>query len=309
MNSPGLVGVVTVTYNSATVLCDFMASVSKQSHPEFILYLVDNASSDSTLALADKFRGQRVTVIRNHANVGIAQGNNIGIRAALHDGCSSVLLINNDTVFDATLFSDLADGLLQYECDMVVPKILHFDDPQKIWSAGGYFSGLRNSALHYGYNRQDDVQFNVPKVVAYSPTCCTLIKRKVFDRVGLMDANYFVYFDDTDFCLRAYRSGVRMYYLPSAVLRHRVGSLTNHQSTFTVRYYTRNHVYYTLKNYPRWRSVLFCFAYYPYISAKYLLVMHSAKFFRVAQDAFWEGIALFASRMPRSSRAMKPTGA
>src|SRR5205823_1449843 len=97
-----------------------MESLLKQSHRQFRLFAVDNCSSDNTLALLGQYSDGRVTVIRSAVNVGVAEGNNIGIRAALADGCTSVLLINNDTVFDADLISTLHQGLRKYQCDMIV---------------------------------------------------------------------------------------------------------------------------------------------------------------------------------------------
>jgi len=299
MDRANLIGVVTVTYNSASVIRGFMDSLLPQTHSEFNLYLIDNASSDETVALLANYRDSRVSIIRNHDNVGVAEGNNIGIRAALKDGCAFVLLINNDTVFDSDLLSKLMEGLRQHDSEMVVPKIVFFDEPDKIWSAGGYFSALHGASRHFGFAQKDDGRFDQPRVVSYNPTCCMLIKREVFDRIGLMDANYFVYFDDTDFCLRAYRAGVKLFYLPGVRLKHKASTLTGAQSSFTVRYHTRNHVYYFLKNYSRWLSFFYCPAYYFYIIVEHLFIFRRPKAFWVAQKAFWEGIFLFIANNER----------
>jgi GT2 family glycosyltransferase len=297
--SQDLIGIVTVTYNSARVIRGFMDSLLAQTHSEFRLYVIDNASSDETMTLLADYPDSRMAVIRNRENVGVAEGNNLGIRAALKDDCAFVLLLNNDTVFDSDLLSELVEGLRKHGSEMVVPKIVFFDEPDKIWSAGGYFSTLHGSSRHFGSVQKDDGRFDQPRAVSYNPTCCMLIKREVFDRVGLMDANYFVYFDDTDFCWRAHRAGVKLFYLPAARLKHKVSSLTGGMSSFTVRYHTRNHVYYFLKNYPRWRALFYCPAYYVYIFGEYLLVLRHPKQFWVAQKAFWEGISLFNSSRAR----------
>ncbi|PYV68331.1 MAG: glycosyltransferase family 2 protein, partial [Acidobacteria bacterium] len=111
MDKPKLIGVVTVTYNSGTVIRDFLDSMLKQSHTDFVLYVVDNASSDDTVAIVATYRDPRVLTIRNSENLGVAEGNNVGIRAALRDGFASVLLINNDTIFDCDVISKLFNGL------------------------------------------------------------------------------------------------------------------------------------------------------------------------------------------------------
>jgi GT2 family glycosyltransferase len=307
VDRPNLIGVVTVTYNSARVIRAFMDCLLVQTHSEFSLYLIDNASSDETLKLLADYRDPRVNIIRNRDNVGVAEGNNLGIRAALKDGCRFVLLLNNDTVFDCDLLSKLVQGLREHNSDMVVPKILFFDEPDKIWSAGGYFSALRGNSKHFGFGEKDDGRFDLPRAVGYNPTCCMLIKQEVFDRVGLMDANYFVYFDDTDFCLRAYRAGVKLFYLPTARLKHKVSSLTGGMSSFTLRYCVRNQVYYVLKNYSVGQGFFYCVALSIYIPGKYFFFLRSPKTFWTAQKAFWEGILLFVSNMERSKRTLEPT--
>ena len=308
VDRPVRVGVVTVTYNSAPVIRDFMASMLQQESADFVLYIIDNNSSDDTLNLLSHYSDSRIVVIPNRANLGVAEGNNIGIRAALKNECEFILLINNDTVFDSNLLTALIRGISQYECGMIVPKILYFDDPGKIWSAGGYFSGLRGSSMHFGCGQRDRGQFDLPKAVSYSPTCCMLIKREVFHRIGLMDPDYFVYFDDTDFCWRAHKAGVKLFYLSAVQLKHKVGSSTGAISNFNVRYHTRNHVYYVLKNYSRLRAFFYCSAYYFYIFGSYLCVCWCPKRYWTAQKAFWEGISVYLSRGDRIKRTLAPTG-
>ena len=290
-----LIGVVTVTYNSGTVIRDFMDSILKQRPMEFVLYVVDNASSDETLKRLAEYHDSRIKLIISPTNVGVAEGNNIGIRAALNDGCDYVLLINNDTVFDSNLFSALAEGLKLHKCDMVVPKILYFDDPQKIWCAGGYFSPLRASARHFGMGKKDDGEFDSPALVSYSPTCCMLLRRSVFDKIGLMDNKYFVYFDDTDFCLRAYRAGLELFYLPTGRLLHKVSSLTGGESDFFYFITIRNHAYYILKHFPRWQVPFYFSAYQFHLLVKFVLLLRRPRIFLLAEKAFWNGISLFYS--------------
>ncbi len=296
MNKSDTIGVITVTYNSEAVIGDFMDSVLSQTGAAFKLYVVDNASSDETVARVSGCVDSRILVIRNASNVGVAQANNLGIRAACRDLCGLILLLNNDTAFGPNLFAVLREGLQQSDSDMVVPKILFFENPTQIWCAGGYLTGWRASARHFGLGQRDDGRFDEPRQVTYSPTCCMLIKSSVFERIGMMDPKYFVYFDDTDFCLRAHRAQIRLLYWPPGRLLHKVGSLTGgNESDFSVRYGVRNRVYYTLKNFSRWRSVFYLPAYHTYVTLKYLFRRPYLRSFVIAQKAFWEGLALFRS--------------
>jgi len=251
MGSGDLIGVVTITYNSADVLPGFLRSMARQTHSSYMLFVVDNASKDSTLALLSESTDGRLRIIANADNRGVAAGNNQGILAAFEAGCSSVLLLNNDTEFEPELFEKLDSGLTEHDAGMTCPKMMFFDEPQRIWAAGGMFRPLMGYlSYHVGEGEMDNGQYDVTRAVTYVPTCCVLIRKEVFDKVGLMDERYFVYADDVDFMYRALRSGVKLVYLHDAKLLHKVGYLTGGEdSAFSTFYGTRNRIFFLLKHF------------------------------------------------------------
>src|SRR5215469_129258 len=97
------VGIVTVTYNSINVLEDFLSSIEGQDFKDLTLYVVDSGSSDETIPYLASHMPTGAKLIENGCNVGFAAGTNLGIRAALQDGCGAVLVLNNDVVFGPTL--------------------------------------------------------------------------------------------------------------------------------------------------------------------------------------------------------------
>ena len=133
------IGIVTVTYNSAQVLPDFFESLWQQTHTNFVLYAVDNASKDATLQKLGGETDSRLRVVAGESNLGVAEGNNVGIRMALRDGCDAVLLLNNDVTFEKDLLTKLLNGLEIYNCEMVSPKITYFTPRNLLWWAGGTF--------------------------------------------------------------------------------------------------------------------------------------------------------------------------
>ena len=263
----GRIGVVTVTFNSATVLPDFLASVESQSYRQYRLYAIDNASSDASVKMLEANKGIDLVVVRNTENLGVAEGNNQGIRLALEDGCTHVLLLNNDTVFSPDLFAALMRTADSEHQSMVIPKMLYHEPANRIWCAGGQLVALRGYApKHFGEGELDDGGYDEDRIVEYGPTCCMLIESRVFDTVGLMDPKYFVYNDDVDFCVRASRRGIGIWYVHSAVLWHKVGSLTGGaESPFVARMGTRNKVYFLKKNLGLTVALVFCLAYFPYL--------------------------------------------
>lgn len=245
------VGLVTVLYNSEDVLPDFFDSLAKQDYSAYWLYVIDNSPTDASLRIAQELAAQyrihNVSFIRNTDNLGVATGNNQGIRLALEAGCEYVLLLNNDIEFkDAALLSKmiaLADN--QHE-DMIVPKI-YFHDTGLIWCAGGSFNTWRGTTRHRGEGQPDGPAFATDQHTDYAPTCFMLIRRAVFEKIGLMDEKYFVYYDDTDFVWRANAAGFRLKYWADGEVWHKVSSSTVGGSLFSAYYATRNRVYFIRK--------------------------------------------------------------
>jgi GT2 family glycosyltransferase len=236
-----MVGIVTVLYNSASVLPDFFRSLDEQTYRDFTLHIVDNASPDNSLELARKLS---VTVsfptvfIENQQNSGIAQGNNLGIRAARKNGCNWILLSNNDTVWQPNTLAMLLNEAETTDYQIIVPKILYPDG--RIWYAGGRRNRLRGGTTHFKHER-----ILTPRPVKYAPSCCMLIHSTIFDRIGTMDERFFLYYDDTDFVRRAANECIDVLYLPQAVIKHKESSSVGAVSPITQYWLSRNLLFFT----------------------------------------------------------------
>ncbi len=266
-------GVVTVTYNSAAFVDEFFASCSRQTMRAFRVYCIDNKSTDATASYLSKIKDERWTLSLNQDNRGVAAANNQGIVRALRDGCEWILLLNNDTSFESTFFDDLMAACRSEAWRAAVPKI-HLDAPSgHIWYGGGGFSRLKGfTGYHVGMGEIDGGQCDKSTTVEYAPTCAMLLHRSVFEIVGLMDESYFVYFDDTDFCLRLQRARIALGYVPNAKLIHKVGGSTGgDRKPFTVGFTSRNRLYYLKKNFGTlaavaWRPFFLMFYVYRYFT-------------------------------------------
>jgi hypothetical protein len=288
------IGVVTVTYNSGKVINRFMECILAQHYNDFTLYVIDNASSDDTIEILQSFQDSRIVLFPNGRNLGIAAGNNQGIQAASEDGCTHVLLINNDTEFPEALLGGLVESLSIHDCDMVVPKIYYFDEPNRIWCAGASFLKHRGYTTHHlREGEYDPVLDEKIEKINYCPTCCMLIKISVFSRIGTMDENYFVYFDDTDFCYRAWKAGLVMLYDPGIKLWHKVSSLTGGStSAFSLYHLTRNKVYFLFKNRPFLEAFVLNILNWFFFVFSSLNRRVSLKEMGVRQRGFWDGLLL-----------------
>ena len=131
---------------------------------------------------------------------------------------------------------------------------MYFDSPNHIWYSGAWFSRRKGYLpSHRGFKELDKGMYDKVIEVEYAPTCCLLVKKKVFYDIGMMDEKYFVYFDDTDFSYRIMKDGRhKMFYCPDVKFYHKVGSLTNsfekkYRSSFFIKQNVKNHIYFLRK--------------------------------------------------------------
>ncbi len=161
------------------------------------------------------------------------------------------------------MIAQLSNRLEEYQADITCPKILYYDEPDRIWAAGGEFQpwmGYRT--IHFGVGQVDRGQYDSVRRITYAPTCCVLIRKDVFERIGIMDERYFVYVDDVDFMYRALKAKMTLIYLPELRLLHKVGRLTGGEtSAFHIRYCARNRIYFILKHFGVLAAILIGFLY------------------------------------------------
>lgn len=282
------IGIVTVLYNSDEVLADFFASLATQEGVRYRLYVIDNGTTDSGTRLSEALAAQHgidAVCVFNNANVGVAKGNNQGIEKALADGCSHVLLANNDTAFAPRTIVTLLEAMRETGSPAATPKIMYHGKPDMLWYAGGHTSPWVGYSVHHGDMAIDEGQFDQQGATDYAPTCFMLIERRVFEVVGLMDELYFVYFDDTDFVWRMKARGMGLLYVPSSVVLHKVSTSTGgSHSPFTMYYVNRNRLYFVVKNFRglhRWVAL----AYYALTRPPRLLLVP-----RKAGAQGWRGV-------------------
>jgi GT2 family glycosyltransferase len=125
------------------------------------------------------------------------------------------------------------------EIAIVGPKICYFDEPQAIWSAGGVLDSHRMPIL-LGLDERDNGQHDTLKEVDWVTGCALLIKSSVIQQVGLIDARFFIYFEENDWCYRTKEAGFKVFYVPQARIWHKIQP--RHQAL------SRRHVYLMTRN-------------------------------------------------------------
>jgi len=167
---------------------------------------------------------KHITLIKNGENRGFPGGNNVGIKFALEFfDPDYILLLNNDTVVDENFLGELIKkGDSRDAVGILGPKIYFYDEPQTIWSAGCKISWKLSRGIQIGTNELDKGQYNEIKEVEYVSGSAFLIKCEVIEKIGLMDEKYFLYFEESDWTLRANQEGFKSLYIPTSHIWHKV---------------------------------------------------------------------------------------
>ncbi len=223
MSSP-FVGIIVLNWNGLADTRECLQSLFRLTGPAPRIYVVDNGSSDDSVTLLHREFGERIVLMANSRNLLYAGGNNVGIVRALDDGCSHILLLNNDTIVDDLSLIELLKADKQHPNAVLCPKIYYADRPDTIWYAGGKLNLRRARIAHRGIREIDQGQYDRPEKTAWATGCALFASRQVFETVGLLDETFQLYCEDVDFCLRALAAGFETFYVPQAKLWHKVSA-------------------------------------------------------------------------------------
>ena len=216
--------VIVLNWNGESVIGPCLRSLERVTGVQLRIIVVDNASTDGSVELVRR-RFPGVDVIENERNILFAEGNNTGIRWALAAGGRQMLLLNNDTEVEPHFAARMLEAhSSDARVGIVGPKILYFDDPKRIWYAGGDFYPVLGVPRHRHIRRIDGLFADQRRDTGYVSGCALLVRREVIEDIGMLDPAYTMYCEDVDFCLRARAAGWRCVYEPEAVVWHKVSS-------------------------------------------------------------------------------------
>ncbi len=219
---------VIVNYNSGTNIIECINSIlqSKKILPSIII--VDNASRDGSLEQC-KLRFPNLTYIYNTHNIGFGAGANIGARFALERNADTVTFCNPDAVLDANCINSLINSLIPKNADIVSPVIYKYNS-QDIWFDGGKISFYKQRTLHK--KQSSNPQSNLYNT-DYVSGCVMTVASNVFEKIGLFDEKFFLYYEDADFSFRAQKAGFKLAIDPKAKAWHKeVSEQENSQKTY-----------------------------------------------------------------------------
>ena len=221
-----LVYIIILNWNGKEDTLECLRSVQEVDYPRYQILVVDNASDDgSPEAIRAAF--PVVELIVNESNLGFAAGNNVGIEYALQRGADYVFLLNNDTIVDRMVLTELVKAC---EADPTVglasPKVYYYDHPNIIYYAGARRHLLPLFPDPIGVGEADHGQYEKVKEADYVWGQAMFIRRWVIEDVGLLDPGFFMYYEDCDYCLRTTEVGYKIVYVPMAIMWHKIAKGT-----------------------------------------------------------------------------------
>ncbi len=244
--------IVIVSWNTAPLLADCLRSLPAGADGQAAeTIVVDNASADGSADLVAREFPQ-VRLIRNSENLGFGRANNQGLRASAG---RYALLLNSDTVVKPGALS----ALVQYmDSNPAVgacsPRLVRPDGTPQPYAFGHdptltYL--LRRAVNQLLFRRYlHDWAVSAVQEVDWVSGACLLARREAADRVGLLDENIFMYFEDNDWCLRLRQAGWKICYYPEAEVMH-LGGQSLRQNPAAQAAYAGSLRYFYAKHYSR----------------------------------------------------------
>jgi GT2 family glycosyltransferase len=238
------VAIVVLNWTGRHDTLECLDSVGAINYPNYEAMVVDNGSVDGSVP-AIKARFPKLTVLETGTNLGYAGGNNVGIDVALHREAEFILLLNNDAVVDAEILIALTRAASKFlDAAVFGAKIYYKAEPQRLWYAGARWCQRLGTFEHLGFNHLDtDGRYETMIDTDHACGCAMLLRSAAVRDVGVFDPQFFLTFEEADWCYRASKKGYRCIFVPEAKVWHKVSVSFGGENSSLFRYfYTRNRV-------------------------------------------------------------------
>ncbi|MBN9299905.1 MAG: glycosyltransferase family 2 protein [Filimonas sp.] len=251
------VSIITVNFNQPQMTEALLSSIAAvNTYPNIEIIVVDNGSLVNPVP-GWEAQYPHVKFIRSNDNLGFAGGNNLGIRAATGD---YFFLVNNDTEFTPELVS-LLTGTLDQDTGIgiVSPKIHYFDQPGIIQYAGfthmNYFT-IRNNCI--GQHEQDNGQYDQSSgPTGFAHGAAMMLPREVVKKAGAMAENFFLYYEEMDWCEMIKRAGYSIWVNTNALIYHKESVSVGKNSKLKEYFMNRNRILFSRRNAGLFQQLVF----------------------------------------------------
>jgi GT2 family glycosyltransferase len=239
-------GVVILNYGDPVDTLACLASLEQSDDLDLEIVVVDNRAATQEHADLRTQVGRRAEVIASGDNLGYAGGNNIGISTLLGRGVEFVWLLNPDTRTEpATLRHLLTMMRARPSCGVAGPRLVLPGSPARIWYDGGVIDETVGATSHRAQGRLETKAARPrARKTDYVTGASLLARATTFEQVGLLPERYFLYYEETDWCLRVRAAGWQPMVQSRARMTHLKGSGLVIPAPYHVYYLTRNRYFF-----------------------------------------------------------------
>lgn len=236
--------IVIVNFNGYNDTLECINSIIKNCTLQKEIIVVDNNSNENDISNLNKYKDKyKYTLLLNDKNEGFAKANNKGIKYALSKGYKSILLLNNDTIITKHSLEKMIEILWSNNnIGITSCSTLYYDNKNLIWFDGGEINWGKFLSNHENMKKRY-VKTKEISEVGFISGCCMMVKVDVFQKVGLLPTEYFMYFEDVDFCVSVIEAGYKMLVCKESIIYHKVSSASGGEdSPFTIEWCNRNRI-------------------------------------------------------------------
>jgi GT2 family glycosyltransferase len=275
MSSSPKCSVIVLNYNGMKFIKNCFKSLLLTNYPNFEILFVDNCSKDGSREWLEneikKLNNNSIKFIPLDKNYGFAKGNNIGIRFS-DPRSEFIVLLNNDTEVEPDWLEKLVNFMLKYnDVGIAQCKLRSLKNRACIDSGGGVIDYI-GRVLIIGSGEYDDERFSKPYEVFYAQGAAIVIRRSILRKVGLLDEDYFINYEETDLCWRCWLHGMKVAFIPDSIVYH-YGSATISSGSeelprpFILYHSRKNQITTLIKNYSAKNAIKYvAYLYIRYIS-------------------------------------------
>ncbi len=247
--------VIILNWNNPKDTLECINSVNKLDYENINLIVVDNGSTDDSKKIIQN-NFQKIALIESQTNLGYAGGNNLALKSELSKKSRYFLILNNDVILAQDAISHLVSAILsETNTGFATPMVLEYDKPDRIFSLGGMIDWKRAETIRLHAGEQVNKQDWRSEDVDFASGSALFFDRRVIDTVGMMDESYFLYFEETDWCIRARKAGISIVTVPDSKVWHKVSATIGQQSPITAYFFTRNEILFIKRNFESWKRI------------------------------------------------------
>jgi len=246
------IGIVVCNFNKREYVINCIQSILDSTVDNYDLHVVDNASTDDSVAeIQKKYKG-KLELIVNQENLGGSGGFNTGLRKALesNENYKYLMCVDNDILMDKDNIQKLYEFLeVHQEVGMVGSKICRMQHPERLQELGADIDFENYTVTPHFKDYLDNEEIPQIQYCDYVPACSLMIRRDVVEKIGLMPEENFIYWDDMEWGYKVNQAGYKVAAYSKAKVLHAMGTKTG-DYYFSAYYFWRNRIHFFAKYTP-----------------------------------------------------------